>query len=833
MTGREPMTWYKGKMRSRAEVERLQAEEAGGEPPTSKNDISTGGLSPIPEQLRDCRFILVKPRDKPAIEKGWQTTANYAYDDPRLLNHIANGGNYGVMPAGGVCILDADRTDRLAELGVLDGLMDTFVVKTGRKDGFGSHFYILCPDAPAEKHILRDPETRADLGDLRGSGHASFCVGPGCTHPSGGRYEIVNDAPLLEVSWSNLQRLVIGPCTPPADEVQVPRPPAPPRGSREQSISEVLDLRVTDFLMPLNPQVRDTGEIEGVHPIHGSETGTNLTISADNQTWWCRRHETGGGPLEAVAVAEHMIDCADVRPGCLQYKIPEILDRLKARGFEQKLKEARLERVQRKKESEGEAVAEPTVAKPVAEALNPEPATDYTRFFSTTKNGGVVLDYQEIATHIRAEYAALTFNKTVYLYDHDRGLYVENMGQVESTAQEVAEAVGFTGRITTAKREVLSYVQDHAIETAYPFNAYPGIPVANGVVQVDLATGTIRLEPYTPAMRFTYQLPVVYDPAASPDGIDAVLRQWVEPADVPLLYQIPAQAILHQMARKKPYKKCYLLHGDQDAGKTTYLELNYCTFGAENCAGVALQRIGTDRFYKGALEGKVFNTYDDLGDVPFDNTGALKALTGGFEHDIERKGKDSYKGRIFAVHVFTCNKPPAVDDRNKTDSAFWSRWEYLTFPNSFPRDPSFHDRVFTPANISGYFNRVLETAILIAQTGALVVDSSAFVVRDRWSFNSDPLYRFIQENLEKDAKGAVPKDDLFDAYIRYCQFEQIDAAKIPTNKDTLAKKLFGYDFGSAKQTVEGKRVQMFTGYNWQVSSRFKPGGTDQAKIGGA
>lgn len=460
--------------------------------------------------------------------------------------------------------------------------------------------------------------------------------------------------------------------------------------------------------------------------------------------------------------------------------------------------------------------------------------TKYDRFFSIveTKFGKfVALNYVEIAAHLRDEFAVLTFNKTIYLYDPATGLYIENVGQIENEVQAIAEEVGYKGKITEVKREVLSYVRDYAIETRYPFNQYPGIPVDNGVVQVNLATGEVRLEPYTPALRFTYKMPVVYDPAASPDAIDAVLRQWVEPVDVPLLYQIPAQALLHQLGRKKPYKKCYLFHGDQDAGKTTYLELLYCAIGAENCAGVALQRIGTDRFYKGALENKVLNTYDDLGDVPFSNTGTLKALTGGFEHDIERKGRDSYKGRIFAVHVFTCNKPPSVDDRNKTDSAFWSRWEYLTFPNSFPRDPSFHERMYTPENVSGYFNRVLETVVTIAQTGALLVDSSAYVVRDRWSFNSDPLYRFVQEHLEKNLKGAIPKDDLFDAYLRYCHAEEVDAAKIPVSKDAFAKKLFGYDFGTSKQTVEGTRVQMFTGYNWQVSSRFKPGGTDQSRIG--
>ena len=331
MSTREPMTYYRGKMIPRSEL------------PVG-DDIASYGLSPIPEQLRGCRFILVKARDKPAIEKGWQTTANYAYDDPRLLAHIAAGGNYGVLPSGGVCILDADKTMRLAELGVLDILLDTFVVKTGRTEGQGSHFYVRCPDAPAEKFILRDPETGEDLGDLRGSGHPSFCVGPGCTHPSGGRYEIVNNAPLLEIPWAVLKAEIVDRCTPPQREITVPRIPRTPRSI---TISDALNLRVTDFLMPENPTVRDTGEIEGTHPIHGSETGSNLTVSANNQEWWCRRHSTGGGPLEALAVAEKIVDCADAGPGCLQGHWAEVFEVLRARGYGEQIKEWEWERGKR------------------------------------------------------------------------------------------------------------------------------------------------------------------------------------------------------------------------------------------------------------------------------------------------------------------------------------------------------------------------------------------------------------------------------------------------------------------------------------------------------
>jgi len=96
----------------------------------------------IPEQLRDWRFIRLKPRTKEPLENDWATTANYDYDDPRLQEHLANGGNYGVL--GGVyknadhVILDCD--DPYLEKLVREKLPNTFTVRT---PSGGAHFYFL------------------------------------------------------------------------------------------------------------------------------------------------------------------------------------------------------------------------------------------------------------------------------------------------------------------------------------------------------------------------------------------------------------------------------------------------------------------------------------------------------------------------------------------------------------------------------------------------------------------------------------------------------------------------------------------------------------------
>jgi len=472
-------------------------------------------------------------------------------------------------------------------------------------------------------------------------------------------------------------------------------------------------------------------------------------------------------------------------------------------------------------------VSDPETAKKFREGLariekrSSETRVNYNDFAIWKSNGQIGLDIARVGAYLREECHALTYRGTLYVYDRSSGLYCENEGHVESCVQKIAETIGFTGRITSAKKEVLSYVKDHRIEKEYPFNRYPGVPCKNGVLVIDYETGAKSLEPYSPEMRFKYRLPVTFDPGADAGPIDTVLRSWVEPEDVPLLYQIPAQALLHASALEKPFKKTYLLQGDGNAGKTTYLELLYAVFGAENCSGVALQRLGADRFAKGAMEDKVLNIYDDLSEVPLSNVGELKTLTGVFYHNIEKKGKDSYQGKIFCVFLFTCNAPPTFDKEVKNDSAFWSRWQYVVFPNCFPVDPTFTERQFTPENLSGFFNAVVDAAIQIRRQKRLLVDSDAYEVRDKWTCNSDPLYRFIQENLEQREKKYIRKDDFYEAVRKYWAYENVDPAKMPVSKDVLSKKLFAYGFTDERKWIDGKQERFYGGYDWKIGSRYR------------
>ena len=94
-------------------------------------------------QKEEYRFIILRRRDKPAIESGWSRGSNYEYNHRKLLDYMGRGHNYGVLPRGGLSFLDSDNSKILKDWGVLDIFKDTFTVQTGSGN---HHFYFKIKD---------------------------------------------------------------------------------------------------------------------------------------------------------------------------------------------------------------------------------------------------------------------------------------------------------------------------------------------------------------------------------------------------------------------------------------------------------------------------------------------------------------------------------------------------------------------------------------------------------------------------------------------------------------------------------------------------------------
>ncbi|MDW5562993.1 MAG: bifunctional DNA primase/polymerase [Methanomassiliicoccus sp.] len=320
---------------SAAETEKLTSNVPEvGDAPIATLGASTGiemkVAPPIPERLRDLRIRFVrvrrvgeiKPNGQPANGKeamgnGWNEWENaYPFNSLQLAKHIADGGNYGVLCGHGLIVIDADYPEVAAT--VDERLPKTFTVKSGRDGAGGFHYYYWCPDLPNPIRLEVPGAKKGEGGDVQSTGKQ--VIGPGSTHRTGRKYEIVKDLPITEIAAEQLLAALQDFLPPPEMDTPEDMKRHVPEGGDD------LDQLRIEKIVPLDKLTRHGHKYQGPCPWHGSETGSNFTIDLDKNVWHCFRHSTGGGPMHAIAIQEKIIECSEsVRGGLNGEKFKEAL----------------------------------------------------------------------------------------------------------------------------------------------------------------------------------------------------------------------------------------------------------------------------------------------------------------------------------------------------------------------------------------------------------------------------------------------------------------------------------------------------------------------------
>lgn len=160
----------------------------------------------IPQQLilAGARYNLVTRHGKEAFESGWQTST-YDHNSPKLVQHLNDGGNYGVVSRNNVCVIDLDFPEIFKKLNV--SLPESFMVT--RNNGETGHYYFICNDVPDEMKT----KFEFDFGDIRLGGNF-YTVGPTCIAPSKKEpttlltYDILQAHPLAVIPYAKVEQIM-------------------------------------------------------------------------------------------------------------------------------------------------------------------------------------------------------------------------------------------------------------------------------------------------------------------------------------------------------------------------------------------------------------------------------------------------------------------------------------------------------------------------------------------------------------------------------------------------------------------------------------------------
>ena len=366
---------------------------------------------------------------------------------------------------------------------------------------------------------------------------------------------------------------------------------------------------------------------------------------------------------------------------------------------------------------------------------------------------------------------------------------MDNLGRKhEATNHLVAEVLGHVTRDTYCERGRLNQERGK-------------INMLNGVYDVEKA----ELLPHSSDYCFTYRMPVEYVRAADTDD-DAVsdfLFEVLPEEDVKVAVEFIAYCLVPAM----PYHRALMLLGDGANGKSTFIELVRSFLGRENTVSVSLQTLLENRFASSELYGKLANLYADLPDTALKQTGMFKLLTGGDVISAEKKFCPMFQFQNVAKLLFSANKLPyALDDT----AAFFRRWIILNFPNKFEGErmnPKKLEEITTPAALSSFFNFVVLALHSLNRRG-FSYSRTTEEIREDYVLKSNPTKAFVERMLVADPEGFETKEDVYGAYVAFCQRMRLPAAE----KSVFGRLISRYILTkSSRRMIRGERVYCWEG----------------------
>jgi len=572
----------------------------------------------IPNRLKEFNFVLVN--GKRPIEKGWPKKIR-KFNDPLLIDHLNNGGNYGVQSNHSSILIDGktyfliiiDFDKKEFQDKVLDKFPETFTTSSGSS----KNCYHLWFASDNNKPFKVKDEKMETLCDVIGEGNQ--VIAPPSKHPSGSNYLIVKDIPFTFIPYSELQAILKPYDKTPKKPIKIKKNYTPNNISDDVTEKIYNSISMQDILNELG---LDTSKNPTDCFFHSSVGGK--CFGWDDSIAHCFNCDQSWNKFSLIRDAKNLTN-------------KQTFDWFAEKsGMSDELNHARKKYVEIKNASQ--------VFTPLNQAkqFNKIQPLFYDKnglwwLWNTAEFKWEIVDEVDILNMIRdstGEDIISPKNRTMIL---------------NSLKQE--------GRRMMPKPIKTSWIQFKDlivdIETGEEFNASPKYFVTNPI-------------PYSMNKERFINTP----------KMDKIFEEWVGKNSVQTLYEIIAYCLLPSY----PIHRIFCFIGEGMNGKSKFLELLRKFIGSENCCSTELDILLNSRFEVTRLHKKLVCQMGETNFNEMSKTSLLKKLSGGDLIGFEYKNKNPFEEMNYAKILIATNNLPATTDKT---IGFYRRWCIIDFPNQF------------------------------------------------------------------------------------------------------------------------------------------------------
>lgn len=368
---------------------------------------------------------------------------------------------------------------------------------------------------------------------------------------------------------------------------------------------------------------------------------------------------------------------------------------------------------------------------------------------------------------------------------------------------DVLSQAGITVGLTRKSRDILELMR---IQWYYdpPKPRELEVCVKNGILNVS----TLELD--TRPCFCLNRLPVEYDPnAPEPRQFLGFLDQLLEKEDQKTLQEYLGYCLLPTNRAQK----MLLLVGKGGEGKSTLGRVVSRLFGRKAMSG-SIQKVSTNQFARADLEGKLVLIDDDMSMEALTQTHYFKTLvTLEGETDLEKKGVQSYQGRIYARFLaFSNGNLSALYDHSL---AFYRRQIVLRVKErqtDRTDDPYLAEDMFD--ELPGIFNWCIRGLHRLVEQGfSFTISASAKAYMEEQMRENNTVLSFLESDgyLVFEPDRSVTSADLYDCYRHYCEENSLPPASNSSFQKRF-KELAGKYRLRATTHVPGRHGKSIRGY---------------------
>ncbi len=368
-------------------------------------------------------------------------------------------------------------------------------------------------------------------------------------------------------------------------------------------------------------------------------------------------------------------------------------------------------------------------------------------------------------------------------------LYIFN-GEIYMTGKSYMEAtmIKYIPNLLSAKRtevyRMIELLMKNEKEVKYAAPNY--IAFKNGIYNLK----ENKLLDFAPDIVITNQIPWNYNPNANNLEIKDILSNWVSHDKKTLM--LLEECIGMCMYRKNNYGTSFILTGDKDNGKSTFLNMLKALLGKENYSTIPLHSL-EKRFLNTDIVGKLANLGDDIGDEYIAKTEVFKKLVTGETVQFEKKGQDAFYYDNYSKLIFNANEIPNIKD--PTGAVIDKRLIIIPFNITYVKGTK-------NRNLSEKFDsdkEMMETLILLGIDGIKrVLKNDEFTyselvdkTKKDYQYKNDVVAKFIDE-FGVDNIHFENANKVLNEYKQFCNREE-SLSKSPQILNKGIKRILGYE----------------------------------------